>query len=179
MDDKFKLYLSKEEIEKIVKDISQKISTDYKDKKLVMIGVLKGSFIFLADLIRNLTIPVQVDFVHVGSYGTSTSSSGKVRLFKGIECEIKGKEVLIIEDIIDSGLTLSFLIEYVQSMQPASLKTCALLEREGNSIKNNRCVDYSGRVISKKSFLIGYGLDLAEDYRNIPDIYYLDNAGEE
>ena len=163
--------LKKDDIDKMVAAVARKISSDYKDRELILIGVLKGSFVFLSDLIRNLSIPVKVDFVGVSSYSDKTSSSGKIQLTKSIEIDIKNKNVLVVEDIVDSGLTLAWLIDYLMSFEPETVNVCALLdkrERRETQIQ----IDYSCHVV-QEGFLVGYGLDYAEDYRNLPEIYHL------
>jgi len=163
--------LKKDDIDKIVVAVARKISSDYKDRELILIGVLKGSFVFLSDLIRNLSIPVKIDFVGVSSYSDKTSSSGKIQLTKNIEIDIKNKNVLVVEDIVDSGLTLAWLIDYLMSFKPETVNVCALLdkrERRETQIQ----IDYTGHVV-QEGFLVGYGLDYAEDYRNLPEIYHL------
>lgn len=164
-------FLKKEDIDKLVVAVARKISSDYKDRELILIGVLKGSFIFLSDLIRNLSIPVKVDFVGVSSYGDKTSSSGKIQLTKSIEIDIKNKNILVVEDIVDSGLTLAWLIDYLMSFEPETVHVCALLDkRERRETKIQ--IDYTCHV-THEGFLVGYGLDYAEDYRNLPEIYHL------
>ena len=163
--------LKKDDINKMVVAVARKISSDYKDRELILIGVLKGSFVFLSDLIRNLSIPVKVDFVGVSSYSDKTSSSGKIQLTKSIEIDIKNKNVLVVEDIVDSGLTLAWLIDYLMSFEPETVNICALLdkrERRETQIQ----IDYTCHVV-QEGFLVGYGLDYAEDYRNLPEIYHL------
>jgi len=163
--------LKKDDIGKMVDAVARKISSDYKDKELILIGVLKGSFVFLSDLIRNLSIPVKIDFVGVSSYSDKTSSSGKIQLTKSIEIDIKNKNVLVVEDIVDSGLTLAWLIDYLMSFEPKTVNICTLLdkrERRETQIQ----IDYTCHVV-QKGFLVGYGLDYAEDYRNLPEIYHL------
>ena len=163
--------LNKDEIEKLVADVAQKISDDYKNSELVLIGVLKGAFVFMSDLIRKITIPLKIDFVAISSYGSNTVSSGKITLTRNIEIDIKNKDVLIIEDIVDTGLTLKYLVDYLKSFDPKSVKICALLdkyERRETEIK----VAYPCHKI-EKGFVVGYGIDYAEDYRNLPAIYHL------
>jgi hypoxanthine phosphoribosyltransferase len=163
--------LTKDEITKLVIQLAQRISSDYQDRDLILIAVLKGSFVFLSDLIRQVTIPVKVDFIRAASYGSDTSSSGKIQLTKELEIDIKKKDVLLIEDIVDTGLTLSYIIDYLKSFKPASVKVCALLDKvERRKININ--IDYVGHVVAK-GFLVGYGLDYAENYRNLPGIYDL------
>lgn len=163
--------LNKNEIEKKVSDMAEKISSDYKDRELILVGVLKGAFIFLSDLVRHLTIPVKIDFVTTSSYGSSTSSSGKVKLTKKIEIDIKNKDIIIVEDIVDTGVTMSFLMDYFKSLGAESVKICALIdkyERREVDIK----ADYVCHV-AEEGFLVGYGLDYAENYRELPGIYHL------
>ena len=165
------LYLSKDEIRKIVEDMGRRISADYKGKHPVFIGILKGSFIFLADLVRNMKIPVDIDFIRTSSYGNNSVSSGEVRLTKDIEIDVENRDVMIVEDVADSGVTLSYLIDYIKSKKPNSVKTCALLDKKGYR-KIGIELDYYGHYVSE-GFLVGYGLDYAEDYRYFPDIYDL------
>ena len=163
--------LKKDDIGKMVVAVARKISSDYKDRELILIGVLKGSFVFLSDLIRNLSIPVKVDFVGVSSYSDKTSSSGKIQLTKSIEIDIKNKNVLVVEDIVDSGLTLAWLIDYLMSFEPKAVNICALIdkrERRETQIQ----IDYTCHTV-QEGFLVGYGLDYVEDYRNLPEIYHL------
>ena len=163
--------LKKDEIDKKIASIAYRISFDYKDQELILVGVLKGAFVFLADLMRKLTIPVKVDFVRTYSYGASTFSSGNIQLSKKLEIDIKNKDVLIIEDIVDTGLTLTWLIDYLKSFRPKSVRVCTLLdkfERRKKKIK----IDYACHVV-QEGFLVGYGLDYAENYRNLPEIYNL------
>jgi len=163
--------LKKDDINRMVVTVAHKISSDYKDKELILIGVLKGAFIFLSDLIRNLSIPVKVDFVGVSSYGNKTSSSGNIQLTKSLEIDIKRKNVLVVEDIIDSGLTLAWLIDYLMSFKPETVKACALLDKRERR-KTQVQIEYTCHVV-QEGFLVGYGLDYREDYRNLPEIYHL------
>ncbi|MFH0729675.1 MAG: hypoxanthine phosphoribosyltransferase [Pseudomonadota bacterium] len=164
--------LTKGEIEKIVSALGDRISVDYQGRELVLVGILKGAFIFLSDLARCITIPVKIDFIGASSYADRSFSSGQVRLTKPLEIEIKGKDVLIVEDIVDTGLTLISLIESLKSMKPESIKVCALIdkqERRGTSV----VVDYAGYVV-EEGFLVGYGLDFAENFRNLPGIFHVE-----
>jgi len=165
------LILSKNEIDQRVTSIAKKISDDYAQSDLIVIGVLKGAFVFLSDLIRKLTIPVQVEFVRVSSYGTESASTEKIRLTYELESEIKNKDVLIIEDIIDTGLTISFLMYYLYSFSPKSVQVCALIDKQE---RKKKLIDirYVCHVV-EKGFLVGYGLDFAENYRYLSDIYHL------
>ena len=139
-----------------------------------MIGVLRGAVMFMADLARAITVPVMIDFMAVSSYGTSTSSSGIVRILKDLDEEVAGKHVLIVEDIIDSGLTLSYLVDNIKSRQPASVRICTLLNKPERR-KVDLEVNYNGFVVPDE-FVVGYGLDYAEKYRNVPFIGILKPA---
>ncbi len=163
--------VSEKQIEERVEALADEISNYYKGRELVLLGVLKGSFIFMADLARKLKIPVQIDFIAASSYGNSSISSGTIMVTKHPDIDIKGRDVLIIEDIIDSGTTLSYLVEYLLSMEPASVKTCALIDKPERRQKNIK-TDFAGHVV-KEGFLVGYGLDYAENYRYLPAIYHL------
>ena len=163
--------LTKAQIEKLVDDMARKISDDYKHQDLVLIGVLKGAFIFLSDLCRHLTIPVKVDFVQASSYGSGTSSSGNIKLNKNIDIVIEGKDVLVVEDIVDTGLTLSYLIEYIKGFGAKTVKLCTLIDKRERRETDIR-VDYACHVVDK-GFLVGYGLDYAENYRELPGIFHL------
>ena len=159
---------SQEQIKTRVRELAVQISRDYEGKELIVIGVLKGAFIFMADLIRCLTIPCRVDFVRLASYGAGAVSSGKVVMTKDIETSIKDQEILIVEDVVDTGLTLSFLINWLQERNPRSLKVCAMLDK-----RQRRQVpfeaDYVGFTI-EDGFVVGYGLDFNEKARFLPDI---------
>jgi hypoxanthine phosphoribosyltransferase len=163
--------LSKEDINRMISALAKEISADYEGRTLILIGVLKGAFIFLADLIRKLTIPVEVDFLRISSYESRTSSSEKIKLTKKIENDLQGKDVLIVEDIIDTGLTIEYLIQYVKSLNPLSVGVCTLIdkvERRRRGVK----INYTAHKVLK-GFFVGYGLDYAENYRNLPEIYDL------
>lgn len=161
-----RILFSKEELVKKVKEIGQKITMDYKGKELVVIGVLKGANIFLADLVREINLPLNIDFMAVSSYGSSTESSGVVRILKDLDLEIENKHVLIIEDIIDTGLTLKYLTENLKSREVASLEICTLLDKPSRR-KCNLDIKYIGFEIPDE-FIVGYGIDYAEKYRNLP-----------
>jgi len=162
--------LSKEEIDRSIDDLASRISDDYQGRDLVLIGILKGAFIFMADLLRRLYVPARVDFLRVSSYGSGTSS-GKIRLTKELETDINGSDVLIVEDIVDTGLTLKYLIDYLKAFHPGSVKVCSLINKHENRKKNVK-IDYFCHDI-EEGFLVGYGLDYNENYRNLPDIYHL------
>ena len=166
--------VSSEDLQRRVTELGAEISRDYEGRDLVMIGVLKGAVLFIADLMRQLTVPCEVDFMAVSSYGSATDSSGVVRILKDLEAPIEGREVLIVEDIIDSGLTLSWLLKNLESRVPASLQVCTLL-RKPDAVKVDVPVRYVGFDIPNE-FVVGYGLDYAERYRDLPFIGTLDPA---
>ena len=157
-----------------VKELGEEVSRDYIGRQLLLVGVLKGAVFFLADLMRNLEIECELDFMAVSSYGASTDSSGVVRILKDLDGPIEGKDVLIVEDIVDSGLTLSYLIRVLRARNPASLEVCALLTKpERREI--NLPIKYTGFEIPNR-FAIGYGLDHAERYRNLPYVAVLNEV---
>ena len=170
--DNFKILISRQEIHHIISALAERINHDYQGKRLVLIGVLKGAFVFLADLMRQITVPVEVDFVKLESYGHGTESSSTVKLLKDIDVNICDRDVLIVEEIIDSGRTLLFLHERLAASKPRSLKICALLDK-----KARRAVTIEGHYVGKDvadKFLIGYGLDYNQAYRNLPEIYVIE-----
>ncbi|MFT8312778.1 MAG: hypoxanthine phosphoribosyltransferase [Clostridium sp.] len=151
-----------------IKEIGKKISTDYREKDLILIGILKGSVMFMSDLMKEITIPCSMDFMAVSSYGNSTESTGKVKILKDLDFSVEGKDILIIEDIIDSGITLAYLKEYLYSKKPNSLEISTLLNKPERR-KINIEAKYTGFNVPD-AFLVGYGLDFAEKYRNLPYI---------
>jgi hypoxanthine phosphoribosyltransferase len=163
--------LSKKDIDSLVKQVAYRISTDYRNHDLILVGVLKGVFIFLSDLVRCLDIPVQIDFIRISSYGSDVSSSGEIRLTKDIEVDIKDKDVLIVEDIVDTGLTLKYLIDYLKSYHPKTIKVCVFIDKHERR-ESDIAIDYSCHDVAK-GFLVGYGLDYNEDYRYLSGIYHL------
>ena len=165
------LLLSREQIASTVKDLADKISEDYRGKELVLIGILKGAFIFLSDLARQLQLPVRIDFVRLASYGAGTKTSGRIEITKDIEISIEGKDVLIIEDIIDSGRTLQFLRDRLSLSNPCSVKICALLDKKARREVEIEA-DYLGKEIDNL-FVVGYGIDFNETFRHLPEIYYI------
>jgi hypoxanthine phosphoribosyltransferase len=156
-----------DELQHRIKTMAEQIAADYAGKELLLIGVLKGAFIFLADLMRHLDTSYEVDFMAVASYGSSTESSGVVRILKDLDAAIEGRDVLIVEDIVDSGLTLQYLLRTLEARGPASLEVCALLTKPSRRTVDDLPVRYTGFEIPDK-FAIGYGLDYAERYRNLP-----------
>lgn len=165
---KISVLVPREEIQKKIQELAKRISKDYEGKDLLLVGVLKGGFMFLADLCRYLEIDVSIDFISVSSYGNSTVSSGVVRILKDIDYDITGKHVLIVEDLIDTGLTLTYLKDLFMAKHCASVKICTILDKPSRR-KVPLEIDYQGIVIPDK-FVIGYGLDYAEKYRNLPDV---------
>jgi hypoxanthine phosphoribosyltransferase len=163
--------LTKSDIRDRVSALGERISADYKGKDLVLIGVLKGAFIFLSDLIRHITVPVKIDFVGAASYGDKTETSGRIKLTKDVEIDLRDKDVLVVEDIIDSGLTLAHLVDYLKSLGLKSIKICTLVDKRERR-QAAVSVDYACHVV-EEGFLVGYGLDYAEDYRHLPEIYHL------
>jgi hypoxanthine phosphoribosyltransferase len=149
-----------------VRELGQEISADYAGRDLLLVGVLKGAVFFLSDLMRHLEVPCEVDFMAVASYGSSTDSSGVVRILKDLDASIEGRDVLIVEDIVDSGLTLSYLLRAMRARDPASLEVCALLTKPERR-KVNLPIRYTGFEIPNR-FVIGYGLDYGEKFRNLP-----------
>ncbi|UCD87707.1 MAG: hypoxanthine phosphoribosyltransferase [Desulfobacterales bacterium] len=163
--------LSRDEIAQKVKSLAREISKDYAGKDLCIIGVLNGVFVFLADLVRELTVSVQVDFVRLASYGSETVSSGNVQTTKEIELDLKDRDVLVIEDIVDSGLTIDFLLKYLKQFHPKSIKVCTFIDKiERRQVQVP--IDYVGHVV-EGGFLVGYGLDFDQKYRGLPEIYRL------
>jgi hypoxanthine phosphoribosyltransferase len=154
-----------------IAELGAEISADYEGRDLLLIGVLKGAVFFMADLMRKLTIPCEVDFMAISSYGASTDSSGVVRILKDLDINIEGRHVLVVEDIIDSGLTLSYLMRNLESREPATLEVCALLTKPDRR-EINVPVRYVGFEIPNR-FVIGYGLDFGERYRNLPYVAVL------
>lgn len=165
--------ISEEEIQKKVVELANKIQKDYEGEELLVVGILKGANVFVADLIRKLDLDIKLDFMSVSSYGNSTESSGTVKILKDLDTDIKDKNVLIVEDIIDSGLTLSNLVKALETRKPKSLKLCTLLDKPERRT-SDIFVDYVGFEIEDK-FIVGYGIDWAEKYRNLPYIGVVNN----
>ncbi len=166
-----KRLLGEDEIRKEVGRLAGRISRDFAGREVLLVGILKGAFIFMADLARKMTPPVKMDFVRLASYGAGTVSSGKVRIAKDLETSVKGKDILIVEDIIDTGVTLKYLCRRLKSRRPRSLKTVALLDKPSRR-KVPFQADYVGFAI-EDHFVVGYGLDWNEKFRNLPGIYVL------
>lgn len=172
LDDKnFTKYLNKHEIDAAVQSLANRINSDYEGKQVVLVGVLKGAFVFMADLVRHLKVDFEVEFVRLSSYGKARTSSGTVTILKDIQADVRGKHILIIEEIIDSGRTLKFLFERLKASGPESVEIVTLLDKASKRVVDVP-VKYVGRPIDDQ-FLVGYGLDLEEKCRNLPDVYYL------
>ena len=167
-----KILITQEELWQRAQELGQEISEDYEGEELILIGTLKGAVPWMADLMKNITLDTQIDFVSASSYGSSTESSGKVLLKKDISLNLKDKQVLIIEDIIDTGNTLKVLKEYFLSMGPKSVKVCTLLDKPARRTADVKA-DYVGFVV-EDLFIVGYGLDYDQKYRNLPYISYLE-----
>jgi hypoxanthine phosphoribosyltransferase len=160
------ILIDEDRLQARVRELGDEISTDYAGRDLLLIGVLKGAVFFMADLMRHLTVPCEIDFMAISSYGAATDSSGVVRILKDLDINIEGRDVLVVEDIIDSGLTLSYLVRNLESREPASLDVCALMTKPAR-----REIDVDVRYVGfeiPNEFVIGYGLDFAERYRNLP-----------
>jgi hypoxanthine phosphoribosyltransferase len=164
--------ISREQIGKTVVRLASELNRDYKRKHPIVIGILKGSFIFLADLARLLDFPVEIDFVRLSSYGSGTETSGKVQIVSSPRISLKGRDVIVVEDIIDTGLSVNHFVKYLEKKQPASVKVCTLADKPARR-RVSVSIDYLGFTVPDK-FLVGYGLDCDEQYRNLPDICFLD-----
>ena len=168
MEDIQSVLLDQQQLENIVKELGERITRDYQNKDLLVVGVLKGSFMFIADLMRAIKAPCRVDFMAVSSYNNGSKSSGVVRIIKDLDKPIEGLDVLLVEDILDSGMTLSFLLKSLSARKPSSIRLCTLLDKPERR-KVDIYPDYVGAVVPDK-FIVGYGLDYAEKYRNLPYI---------
>jgi hypoxanthine phosphoribosyltransferase len=163
-----KILFSRKEIAATVKRLAAEINRDYRGKNPLLIGILKGSFMFMADLVRLLDFPLAVDFIRLSSYGSGRESSGKIKVVRGLSTPVKGRDVLVIEDIVDTGLTVAFLLDYLRKKRPSSLRLCALTDKPSRR-RVPLAIDYLGFTVPNK-FLVGYGLDWDEKFRNLPDI---------
>lgn len=160
--------LSEEQIRNRVREMGEEISRAYNGEPVVVVGILKGAFVFCADLLRHLSVPTQVDFMAVSSYGNATESSGVIKILKDLDTPVEGRHVLLVEDIVDSGLTLRYLQEYLMRQNPASLRVAVLLDKPSRR-KTEVAVDFTGFAIPDE-FIVGYGIDYAEQYRHLPYI---------
>jgi hypoxanthine phosphoribosyltransferase len=164
-----------EQIAATVRRLAAEIRRDYLNKNPILIAILKGSFVFLADLIRQLNFPLQIEFAQLSSYGRGKESAGKIKVVKDISADIKGRHVLVVEDIIDTGLTAEFFLNHLRKKQPASLKLCSLTDKPSRmQVKIN--IDYLGLTVPDK-FIVGYGIDWDEKYRYLPDICAIEDGG--
>ena len=169
MEDKIRILIPEQEVDAKVKEIGEKISEDYAGKSVHLICVLKGGVFFTCELAKRITVPVSLDFMSVSSYGAGTESSGVVKIIKDLDEPLAGKDVLIVEDIIDSGRTLSYLIEILKQRNPADIRICTLLDKPSRRVKKEVVVDYTCFSIPDE-FVVGYGLDYDQKYRNLPYI---------
>ena len=175
--DTIKVLLSEEEVDRRIRELGEEISRDYAGKKLHLICVLKGGVFFMCELAKRITVPLTMDFMSVSSYGNATKSSGAVRLVKDLDEPLEDREVLIVEDIVDSGTTLHYLMEILQKRNPASLKLCTLLDKPDRRTAQVH-VDYTGFTIPD-AFVVGYGLDYMQLYRNLPYVGVIEPQGQE
>jgi hypoxanthine phosphoribosyltransferase len=164
--------IPQDEIHSTVRRLAAEITGEYREKNPILLGILKGSFVFLADLARKLDFPLEIEFIRLASYGSGQQSSGRVKVAAGPSLNVAGRHVLVVEDIIDTGVTLNFLLENLKKQKPASLRLCALLDKPSRR-KVKVPIDYVGKTVPDR-FLVGYGLDFAEKYRNLPDICFLE-----
>ena len=170
-----KVLITEAEITSRIGELAAEISRDYSERPPLLVGILKGAFVFMADLARAICLPVEMDFMAVSSYGAATKTSGIVRIVKDLDADLSGRHVIVVEDIVDSGLTLSYLHKGLAARHPASLEICALLVKRGQQRTSTR-VAYTGFEIPPE-FVVGYGLDVAERWRNLPDIRLAHPAG--
>ncbi len=166
------ILFTRDEIETIVKKLAGEISQDYDGKHPLLIGVLKGSFIFMADLIRHLNFPLEVEFIKLSSYGRGRSTPGKIKVVQGLRSKVRGRDIIIIEDIVDTGHTIAFLLDYLRKKKPASLKLCALTDKPSRR-QVPVSIDYLGFTVPDK-FIVGYGLDWDEKFRYLPHIGFVE-----
>ena len=171
--DVFIPFIEEARLQERIKEMGKEISRDYKGKSPIFIGVLNGAFLFLSDLVKNVDIDCEIDFFKLSSYGDAKISSGKVTLVKELNCDVNGRDIIIVEDIVDSGLSIKFIEDHIAQYAPASMKVVSLLVKP-KSLKYNVKIDYIGFDIPSE-FVIGYGLDYAQRYRNLRSIYILEN----
>ena len=172
---KLSVLFTAEQIAAAVKRLASEIRRDYLDKNPVLIAVLKGSFVFLADLARQLNFPLQIEFAQLSSYGHGRESAGKIKVVKDVECDIRGRHVLVVEDIIDTGITAQFFLKHLMKKQPVSLKLCSLTDKPSRTqVKIN--IDYLGLTVPDR-FIVGYGIDWDEKFLYLPDIRAIEDGG--
>jgi hypoxanthine phosphoribosyltransferase len=169
--DKLKILYPRQEIEAAVTRLAAEITSDYRERNPLVIGVLKGCFVFMSDLVRRLEFPLETDFIQLSSYGRGTNSSGKIKIAQDLKTLVTGRDVLVVEDIVDTGHSLTFLTEYLQQKNPETLRFCCLLDKPSRR-QTPVTVHYRGFTVPDK-FVVGYGMDYAEQYRNLPDICIL------
>ena len=170
---KLKVLITREEIERKVAELADELRRDYQDKHPLLIGILKGSFVFMSDLIRKLNIPVEIDFVRLSSYGAGKEPSDKIKQVQGVKTSIRDRHVLVIEDIVDRGRTVRFLLDYLGRRKPASLKLCTMFAKPSRRVTEVP-IDYLGFTVPD-TFVVGYGLDLDEKFRHLPDLCVLED----
>lgn len=163
-----KVLFSKEQLAKRIKELAEQLDKDYAGKTPLMVAILKGSVMFFTDLIREMTLPLEIDFMSISSYGSGVKSSGEVKMIKDLDNKIEGKDVIIVEDIVDSGYTMKYLTHLLEARNPSSIKICALLDKPSRR-ETDVAVDYKGFEVGNE-FVVGYGLDYAARYRNLPFI---------
>ena len=171
--DTFVLYLSEKKIQDRIRQLGKQLSKDFKGRVPIFIGILNGSFIFMADLIRHVTVDCEIDFLKLSSYGDAKISSGNVKMLKELNCQVEGRDIVIVEDIVDSGLSIDFMMRLVKLQKPRSISVVSLLHKK-DAVKINVPIDYIGFSIPK-FFVVGYGLDYAQKVRNLRAIYRLEN----
>ncbi|MFC1994432.1 hypoxanthine phosphoribosyltransferase [Chloroflexota bacterium] len=170
--DKLKVFISRDEIKDKVAELAAEIRRDYRGTNPLLLGVLKGSFVFMADLARALDMPVGIEFIRLASYGAGRETSGKVKVVQGLKMSIKGRHVLVIEDIVDTGITINFFLEYLSRRGPLSIRLCALFDKPSRRTVPVT-IDYPGFTVPD-AFVVGYGLDFAEEFRCLPDLCVLE-----
>ena len=168
-----RILFRRQEVQDTVSRLAAEIRKDYRDGHPLLIGILKGSFMFMADLIRQLDFPLEVEFISLSSYGRGRESSGKIKVVQGLRSQIRGRHVLVVEDIVDTGLTTAFLMDYLRKKRPASVKLCALTDKPSRH-QIPVVIDYLGFTVPDK-FIVGYGIDWDEKFRNLPDICFLED----
>ena len=168
-----RVVIAREDIDKRVAELAEELRRDYEGKHPLLVGVLKGSFVFMSDLVRRMGIPLEIDFVRLSSYGPRRESSGKIRVVQGLNSPIKGRDVLVVEDIVDNGFTIRFFLDYLVRRKPASVRLCALLDKPSRRMVDVP-IDYLGFTLPD-AFVVGYGMDLDEDFRELPDVCVLED----
>ncbi|MDD5094701.1 MAG: hypoxanthine phosphoribosyltransferase [Dehalococcoidia bacterium] len=168
MNKKPSVLISREQLTQRVSELAAQIQQDYRHKNPLLVCVLKGGFIFMADLVRSLDMPVEIEFLRIFSYGSGTESSGKVEVVQGLKANIEGRDILVVEDIVDTGLSMCFVLDFLKQRSPASVKICALLDKPSKR-RSEVCIDYLGFTVPDK-FVVGYGLDIDEQYRYLPEV---------